>query len=331
MRPIKVLSTFDGIACGRVALQRAGIPVKRYFASEIDKHAIKIAIKNYPDIIQLGSVTDIRYESGGEDTGLSFSDGYYNCEDSDGIGIDLLIGGSPCQGFSFAGKQLNFDDPRSKLLFEFVRLLKEIRVHNPDVKFLLENVKMKKEYQDIISELLGVQPIAINSALVSAQNRKRLYWTNISDKIEQPEDKGLFLNSILIDKSFCDRSKSYAIDASYHKKNIGDYANRARGQVCFIDYEAYSELCKKQLNKNSKTANEKALALTTNSNTTGSGVTILDYGNKRYRKLLPIECERLQTLPDNYTEGISDTQRYRCVGNGWNIDTIVHLLKYYKL
>ena len=141
---MKVLSLFDGISCGQVALERAGIKVDNYFASEIDKYAIKVTQKNYPNTIQLGDVCNIK----GNELPK----------------IDLLIGGSPCQGFSFAGKQLNFNDPRSELFFEFVRILKEVKPKY----FLLENVKMKKEYQNVISKHLGVEPIEINSALVSA-------------------------------------------------------------------------------------------------------------------------------------------------------------------
>ena len=152
---MNVLSLFDGMSCGQIALNRAGINYDNYFASEIDKYAIKVTKNNYPDTIHIGNVLDVKSE--------------------DLPGIDLLIGGSPCQGFSFAGKQLNFNDPRSKLFFEFVRLLEECKPKY----FLLENVKMKKEYQNIITEMLGVEPIEINSNLVSAQNRKRLYWTNI--------------------------------------------------------------------------------------------------------------------------------------------------------
>lgn len=152
---INVLSLFDGISCGQVALERAGIKVNNYFASEIDKHAIKVTQSNYPNTIQIGDVTKVK--------------------GADLPKIDLLIGGSPCQGFSFAGKQLNFNDIRSKLFFEFVRLLEETKPKY----FLLENVKMKKEYQNIITEYLEVEPITINSNLLSAQNRTRYYWTNI--------------------------------------------------------------------------------------------------------------------------------------------------------
>lgn len=168
-----VLSLFDGMSCGQIALNRAGISYGKYYASEIDKHAIKVTQHNYPNTIQLGSVTEIK--------------------GTDLPQVDLLIGGSPCQGFSFSGKQLNFDDTRSKLFFEFVRLIKECKPKY----WLLENVVMKKEFEQVITEHLGVEPIRINSALVSAQNRERLYWANFP--IEQPKDKGIKLINILED------------------------------------------------------------------------------------------------------------------------------------
>lgn len=167
LKTMNILSLFDGISCGQIALNRADIKYNMYFASEIEKSAINITQKNFPNTVQLGDVTKVKA--------------------SDLPQIDLLIGGSPCQGFSFAGKQLNFDDPRSSLFFEFVRLLRECKPKY----FLLENVKMKKEHQDVITEHLGVKPILINSSTVSAQDRKRLYWTNITD-ITQPKDKKYF-------------------------------------------------------------------------------------------------------------------------------------------
>jgi len=169
---MNILSLFDGMSCGRLALDRLGIKVDKYYASEIDKYAIQVSSANYPDIIQIGDVCNVK----GED--------YPN--------IDLVLAGSPCQGFSFAGNQLAFDDPRSALFFEFVRILKEVKPKY----FLLENVKMKKEFLDVISEQVGVEPILINSALVSAQNRLRYYWTNIPG-VEQPEDRGIVLRDIL--------------------------------------------------------------------------------------------------------------------------------------
>jgi DNA-cytosine methyltransferase len=178
---MKVLSLFDGMSCGMIALDRLGIKVDKYYASEIDKYAIQVSQNNYPEIIQIGDVCDIKAED--------YQD------------IDLILAGSPCQGFSFAGKQLAFDDPRSALFFEFIRLLKEIKPKY----FLLENVNMKKEFLDVISEQVsacypelpfGIERIKINSALVSAQNRVRWYWTNIPD-ITQPEQRGIVLRDIL--------------------------------------------------------------------------------------------------------------------------------------
>lgn len=168
---ITVLSLFDGMSCGQIALEKAGIELDSYFASEIDKHAIKVTQHNYPNTIQLGSVTEIK--------------------GTDLPQVDLLIGGSPCQGFSFAGNKLNFNDHRSALFFEYVRLLKECKPKY----FLLENNKMKKDYQDVISDYLGVEPVEINSSLLTAQNRNRLYWTNIPT--EKPIDKGIHLSSIV--------------------------------------------------------------------------------------------------------------------------------------
>jgi site-specific DNA-cytosine methylase len=168
---INVLSLFDGISCGQVALERPGMDVNKYFASEIDKHAIKVTQSNYPNTIQIGDVTKVK--------------------GTDLPNIDLLMGGSPCQGFSFSGKQLNFDDPRSKLFFEFVRLIEEVKPKY----WLLENVVMKQEYQDVISQHLGVEPVKYNSSLTSAQNRVRLYWANFD--ITDPTDQGIKLEDVL--------------------------------------------------------------------------------------------------------------------------------------
>mgnify|MGYP003145126529 FL=1 len=173
MKPKVVLSLFDGMSCGQIALNRLGIPIKTYYASEIDPYPIKVTQANYPHTVQLGDVRDISLESLPEKP-------------------DIILAGSPCTGFSFAGKRLAFDDPQSVLFFEFVRLLKEIKPK----WFLLENVKMKKEYLNVITEHVGVEPILLNSALVSAQNRWRYYWTNIPG-INEPEDKGIVLKDIL--------------------------------------------------------------------------------------------------------------------------------------
>jgi len=198
---VKVLSLFDGMSCGRIALDQLGIPVDKYYASEIDKYAIQVAQANYPDTIHVGDIC--------------------NLDPEDYKDIDLILAGSPCQGFSFAGKQLAFDDPRSALFFEFIRLLKAIKPKY----FLLENVRMKKEFLQVISEQVsecypeipfGIEPIFINSSLVSAQSRQRYYWTNIPG-IQQPEDKGIVLRDILEDNYDSERDKSYCIDANYSK------------------------------------------------------------------------------------------------------------------
>jgi len=310
---MNVLSLFDGMSCGQIALNKSGARYDNYFASEIDKHAVTVTQANYPNTKQLGDVTKVK----GRDLPK----------------IHLLIGGSPCQGFSFAGKQLNFEDPRSKLFFEFVRLLKECEAKY----FLLENVKMKKEYQNIISQYLGVEPIEINSALVSAQNRNRLYWTNIKE-IEHPEDKKIHLADI-IEEGIVDRDKSFCIDAGYWKGgNLKSYFEKHRRQLAF------------ELNK----INKRVKGITINEDgirpyqgdfikfgvselgrplfkeakktyaITASHAPKFIYKNG-YRKLTPVECERLQTVPDNYTNYVSNTQRYKMLGNGWTIDVIKHI------
>ena len=210
---MNVLSLFDGMSCGRIALDRAGLSVGKYYASELDKYAITVTQANWPNTVQLGDVTNWR------EWRIDWSS------------IDLLIGGSPCQGFSFAGKQLAFDDPRSKLFFVYVDILNHIKSKNPEVKFLLENVKMKKEYMDVITRVLGVEPIFINSSLVSAQNRQRFYWANWN--IEQPKDKCLDL-SCVIQEGVVDRDKSFCIDANYFKGgNLKSYFEKHRRQLVF--------------------------------------------------------------------------------------------------
>ena len=206
---LNVLSLFDGMSCGRIALERAGIKVNNYYASEIDKYAIQVAKHNYPNMQHIGDVTQVK--------AIELPK------------IDILIGGSPCQGFSFAGKQLNFDDPRSKLFFEFVRLLKEC---TPKY-FLLENVKMKKEYEDIITEYLGVKPIAINSELFSAQDRKRIYWTNINLN-ELPKENKLIVEDILEEevdaKYFIDPKRSVIIcENEVKKRKIAFIGSNSQG------------------------------------------------------------------------------------------------------
>jgi len=303
---MNVLSLFDGMSCGRIALERAGIQVDNYYASEIDKYAITIAKKNYPDTQHIGDVTQVNA--------------------ADLPQIDLLIGGSPCQGFSFAGKQLNFDDPRSALFFEYVRLLKETK----PTYFLLENVRMKKQFKDVITSYLGVEPIMINSALLSAQNRVRFYWTNIPN-VTVPDDKGIVLKDI-IECGAVDRDKSHCLDANYFKGgNLKSYFEKHRRQLVFSN----DRLCREPkilqiphgYNKGGLKEN-KSPSMTTSSWQHNNHLTY-DEG-LTYRKLSPIECERLQTVPENYTEGVSNTQRYKMLGNGWTVDVIAHILKSIK-
>lgn len=388
---MNVLSLFDGISCGKVALERAGLNIDNYYASEIDKYAIAVSKARHKDIIHLGDVKNWR------DWDIDFSK------------IDILIGGSPCQGFSIAGKQLNFEDPRSKLFFEYVDILNAIREQNPNVIFLLENVRMKKEYQDIISEYLGVEPIKINSNLVSAQNRIRLYWTNIKG-ITQPKDKGIMLKDIvhenadmdyaiseswgrwfkekadyLLDKKYVQvgadkaitmTARQYAswngnfvyeclakyivpfdktlkiIEKEVEKGKVGYFNTDSQGNRVYYIHDKAVTLCGQAGGRGAKTGlylfgcitpdriekrqngqrfndGQKFYTLTAQDQ---HGVLIEGY----IRKLTPIECERLQTLSDNYTcatlngKQISDAQRYKMLGNAWTVDIIAHIFKTIK-
>ena len=374
---MNVLSLFDGMSCGRIALERCGFKVENYFASEIDKHAIKVSKANYPDTVHVGDVTQV--------VATNFPK------------IDLLLGGSPCQGFSFAGGQLAFDDPRSKLFFEYVRLLEELKPRY----FLLENVPMKQEFQDIITKMLGVKPVRINSNLVSAQNRDRLYWTNIPVK-SLPENKRVYLKDILQNvedigeehyhsmKSVAymergndkwaqagsrradgyeqtpETEKSFTLTANMHKGVPYNYFKETRQMSFGFDEPETNEglvmagqadLKGHDYNRRVYHPDGKAptLAAASGGNLepkilqvprgkNKGGIKAEDgkvptmsassweYNNVvtdglRWRKLTPLECERLQTVPDNYTNHVSNTQRYRMLGNGWTIDIICHLLK----
>lgn len=272
-----VLGLFDGMSCGQIALNRAGIKYDKYFASEIDKYAIEVTQHNYPETIQIGDVLNVK--------------------GSDLPNIDLIIGGSPCQGFSFAGKRLNFEDPRSKLFFEFVRLRDELKPKY----FLLENVRMKKEHEQVITEHMGVEPIRINSNLVSAQNRERLYWTNIPG-IKQPEDKGILVKDI-IDYNDCHKTlPPKTIEAQiYYAKNY-----KATGKAPTLTRE---------------------LAHGWGKNITPKCYVEIKAITGEDRLFSPLECERLQTVPDNYSSIVSNTQRFNMLGNGWTVDVITHIFK----
>ena len=350
---MNVLSLFDGMSCGKLALDRAGVKYDTYLASEIDQYALKISQKNNPDIIQIGDVLNIQTE--------------YLPK------IDLIIGGSPCQGFSNAGKGLAFDDPRSKLFFEFVKLIDELK---PKF-FLLENVRMKKEWLDIITEYMGVQPLLINSNALSPQNRQRYYWTNIPMHAF-PEDKGIQLKDILED-GFVDREKAHCIDANYFKGgNLKSYFEKHRRQLVFskdglchvgdADIKG-NDTIKRVYHPDGKSPTlttmggghrepkvmcgawrgryvvdgvrqdhkQKVAGLTTqrlevrqdgktNALTTVQKDNVaVNVDELKWRKLTPLECERLQTVPDGYTNHVSNTQRYKMLGNGWTVDVVAHI------
>ena len=287
---MKVLSLFDGMSCGQIALKEGGFVIDKYYASEIDKFAIKQTQLNFPNTIQLGSVTE------------------WQTWDIDWSKIGLIGTGSPCQGFSFAGKQLAFDDERSKLFFVFVDILNHAKKFNPEVKFLFENVNMKKSHMKVINDYLGLHGVNINSNLVSAQNRNRWYWSNIRTKriglfgdlvtdIPQPKDRGILLRDILEDGK-TDREKSFCIDANYFKGgSLKIYLEKSRRQLVLRQSE--SRLMVKM--------------------------------NNKYRMLTPLECAKLQTIPSWYKWNCSETQQYKMLGNGWTNEVIKHILKYINL
>lgn len=288
---MKVLSLFDGISAGRVALERAGIQVDAYYASEIDAYAMKVAQKNYPNTIQLGDATK------------------WQNWDIDFSSIDLIIAGFPCQSWSMAGQQGGVDDERGQLLHTMMDIFHHIQERNPNLKFLFENVKMKKVFQEYVNRIIGVEPIVINSRLVSAQNRPRQYWTNI-EGVEQPEDEGILLNDILI--------KWVEVGSNLHKEfakmKLSDKAN---------DYMSRLRNGKPRWEYHTNPLDGKAACLTANMYKGIPYGVIKELG----RRLHPIECERLQTFPDGYTEGISTTQRFKALGNSWTVDVIAHIFK----
>ena len=378
---MEILSLFDGMACWYEALQRAWIKIEQYYASEIDKYAIQIAKKNHPDIKEIWDVTKIKYNWWWID---------YERGNTYTWQIDLLIWWSPCQWFSVAWKMLNFNDPRSKLFFEYVRILKEVKPRY----FLLENVKMKKERQDIISRELWVEPIEINSSLVSAQNRRRLYRTNIPN-ITQPKDKWILLKDILeenvdekyyysaerwnrilawkydivkrleeaekkcntlttvwwgnhekkIAVSHCPQTKEFQWQWFNLEKSPTLLARDYKDPKVAVDLISVrgGEILVKQATKqwfivandgdwislaypNSTTRRWRVIHWKSNTLTTEWESHVLK--DKRIRKLTPIEYERLQTLEDNYTAGVSDSQRYKMLWNWWTVDVIAHIFRF---
>ena len=286
---MNILSLFDGISCGRVALDRANIKVDKYYASEIDKYAIKVSQNNYPDIIRLGDIKKVDFSQ---------------LKD-----IDLIMGGSPCQDLSVykfdRGDVKGLEGKKSNLFYQFERAIKEI---NPKY-FLLENVLMQKEWQDIITDILGVEPIMINSSLVCGAERKRLYWTNIP--VSQPKDKGVILRDI-VDNSV---NRKYYYTGKYEHIYNGD----DKKVQCTLLLNGHRQA------KEVYNLNGKCNTLLCDGN--GGNLVKKIYQNGEVRKLTPLEYERLQTLPDGFTSGISDSRRYTAIGNGWTVDIITHILK----
>ena len=289
---MRVLSLFDGVSCGRVALERAGIPVEKYYASEIDKYAIQITQKNYPDTVQLGDVTKVNFE--------------------ELIGkVDLLIGGSPCQDLSNykydRGDVKGLEGSKSSLFYYFVKAIRTIRPKY----FLLENVaSMEQKWADVISLELGVKPIMINSSLVCAAERKRLYWTNIPIN-GLPGDKNIMLKDIVIpydevpEKYWYKNEFTYNGDDKKIQATLHINGQRNMKEVYNLNGKCNTLLCDGDGGNRQKKV----------------------FQNGRCRKLMPIEYERLQTLPDNYTAGVSDSRRYTAIGNGWTVEVIVHIFK----
>ena len=385
---MKVLSLFDGMSCGQIALRELGVPIERYYASEIDKHAIAQTQLNFPETIQLGDVEkwrewDIEWEE-----------------------IDLLLAGSPCQGFSLAGKMLGHDDPRSRLYWVFLDILHHVQNINPNVKYLLENVRMRPADEVRINESLGIRPVVINSSLVSAQNRVRLYWSDIRTKSEgiwgelltdipQPADRGIYIGDILddeVDEKYYMRNLSLSLN----EEAIESIAHTQEGKVSDVvklDKKLKPKALQDKascltagghsggnhsdmdilyirdpwLRKNLRSPSDKANALLSGSykgarangmsvvpgtwrthkdgqgfrptaggkspciparaRNDGSGQPVAKIGCM-LRRLTPNECARLQTIPDWYKWGCSDTQAYKMLGNGWTVEVIKHILSH---
>jgi site-specific DNA-cytosine methylase len=276
-----VLSLFDGISCGRLALDKAGIEYDKYYASEIDKHAIKVATHNYPDTVELGDINKWREWP------------------VDWSRADLILAGSPCQGFSMLGKQLNFEDARSKLFFVFVDILNHVKAVNPKVKFLLENVIMNRTCENIISELLDVQPVKINSRLLVPQNRPRIYWANWF--FSKPDQTAGSLSSILesgmpVDSILTEGRKKWVLN-NPHK--VGKY----------LAIDPVVSMC--------LTARGDA----------GWNCTYVTR-NGEITRLTPLEWEKLQGVPENYTDCVENKHRYHALGNGWTVDVIAHIFSF---
>jgi len=303
---MQVLSLFDGLGGCRIALDKVGITPSVYYSSEIDKYAMQVAQHKYPDIIPLGDMTKWR------DWDIDFSS------------IDLLTAGFPCQAWSTAGKMQGDNDPRGALVHDLIDIWKHITSLNPRLKFMFENVKMKKEFLDYVNELFGVEPILINSALVSAQNRKRYYWTNI-EGVEQPDDLGLVLADV-IESGGSAGSGNMLIGGKCEPREFN------KNSTCHHAATA-TDIKGNQAIKRVYASTGKAPTLTTMQG--GHQEPKVGLTDITYRKLTPLECERLQTLPDNYTlvldgngkQLVSNSQRYKMIGNGWTIGVVAHIFK----
>ena len=313
---MRVVSLFDGISCARVALEKAGLTVDDYFASEVERNAIKVSLKNYPDIVQCGDVKELRGDCFGN--------------------VDLLIGGSPCQDLSIAKKgRKGLEGDRSSLFWEYVRIWKETK----PAWFVLENVaSMPKADRDIITKEMGVEPVMINASLVSAQCRKRLFWTNIP--VTQPEDRGILLKDILqLDAEVDERmvtqgKKAFCLDANYHKV----CANQRQQEKTILRRERTLVKCGRDIGRRLTEVGTRAdynksipiqRRIETRTDDKCGALTSVQkdvVSEHHIRKLTPIECERLQGLPDGYTEGVAMTNRYRCLGNAFNTDVVAHIL-----
>lgn len=306
---MKVLSLFDGISCARVALERAGIPVELYYASEIDKYAIQISEKNWSDIIHFYDVRSIA--TNWKEIEVLYKD------------LDLLIGGSPCQDLSIAKKnRKGLDGERSGLFWEYVRILREVKPKY----FILENVaSMSKEAKDIITKELGVEPIMINATLVSAQNRKRLFWTNIPN-VTQPEDRGILLKDILE----CGTDTNTLITFRHRIKEPVRITNTGKSPTILSAWGTGGNNVPYVDRNKTYCLDANYFKGTSEKHYKEKGVRQIVYQGREIRKLTPIECERLQGLPDNYTEGVSNTQRYKALGNAFNVDVVAHILSFIK-
>lgn len=340
---LNVLSLFDGMSCGQIALKELGIPVDSYFASEVDKFAIQQTDYNFPNTVQLGSVVGVNAKELPK--------------------IDLLIGGSPCQGFSFAGKQLNFNDPRSSLFFEYARIWNEVKAINPEAIFLLENVNMKVEFLRVISEYMKVFPVNLNSNLVSAQNRDRWFWTNIKTKevglfnelysdIPLPKDRGIFLKHILqpedeiAEKYYLNKKLSdFTITDNYLQLNEGFdpdnrffYEDGKHGSV-LTKGAVKTGVCVAMRGRNPENSNDRRTGSPTEQRlepkTDGKTNCLTSVAKDNLitdginlRRLTPTECARLQTIPDWYKWIVNESQIYRMLGNGWTVEVIKHIFTF---